>query len=67
MTLINPARLVPLPEKFVFDIGKPFVELFTSNNAVNEPVFLALFRGIGGLFTDLPKLLLHYLPFLLSV
>jgi xanthine/uracil/vitamin C permease (AzgA family) len=58
VTLINPATaLVPLPEKFVFDIGKPFVELFTSNNAVNEPVFLAAFRGIGGLFTDLPKAL----------
>ena len=58
VTLINPATaLVPLPEKFVFDIGKPFVELFTSNNAVNEPVFLAAFRGIGGLFTSLPKAL----------
>ena len=58
VTLINPATaLVPLPEKFVFDIGKPFVELFTSNNAVSEPVFLAAFRGIGGLFTSLPKAL----------
>lgn len=58
VTLINPATaLVPLPEKFVFDIGKPFVELFTSNNAVNEPVFLAAFRGISGLFTSLPKAL----------
>ncbi|MDD4212850.1 MAG: NCS2 family permease [Bacilli bacterium] len=58
VTLINPATaLVPLPEEFVFDIGKPFVELFTSNNSANEPVFLAAFRGIGGLFTSVPKFL----------
>ncbi len=58
VTLINPATaLVPLPDKFVFDIGKPFVELFTSNNSVNEPVFLAAFRGIGGLFASAPKAL----------
>lgn len=58
VTLINPsAALVVLPDKFVFDIGKPFVELFTSDNSAGEPVFLAAFRGIGGLFSSFPKFL----------
>jgi AGZA family xanthine/uracil permease-like MFS transporter len=66
-TLINPSlALVVLPKAEDFNIGKPFVELFTSNNSAGEPVFLAAFRGIGGLFTSVPKALILYLLFSLQ-
>lgn len=57
-TLINPnLALVTLPTANSFNIGQPFVELFTANNSVGEPVFLAAFKGIRGLFTSVPKIL----------